>query len=368
MFSDNPGDSLYLTKEILKQARSGDYYFSYDGKTVVAVHQVDKDSDFTVAIAARDKDGREYLEQLRKILLFILLLAAGLSYLAGFVFAKSLILPIQKITNEVNLITSNNLSKHIKVSSAKDELNKLSQTFNNLLDRLQDSFAIQRNFISNASHELSTPLTSISSQLEVAMQKNRTPEEYREVMESVYEDIRELQQLTHSLLDIAKTGTQGAIDLTEVRLDEVLLKVISDIQKQNKDYTIVLNFEVLPENERLVTAFGNANLIYIAFKNIIENGCKYAENQESIVTAIFDRTNIIIKIANKGDVIAESDIQNIFQPFFRAPSAKNKQGFGLGLTLTKRILSLHKGNIAVNSDTVNGTIFTITLPNILSLS
>ena len=225
----------------------------------------------------------------------------------------------------------------------------------------------QRNFISNASHELSTPLTSISSQLEVAMQKNRSGEEYLEVMQSVYEDIKELHLLTHSLLNIAKTGSHGGIDLNEVRVDEILFKVISDVKKQNGKYKIALNFEVVPDDEKLLTVFGNANLLYIAFKNIIENGCKYASDHQSKVAVLFDKSKIIIKVANIGDIIAEADIQNIFQPFFRAETAQNKPGFGLGLTLTKRILSLHKAAIGVESAPEKGTLFTLTIPNIVSV-
>ena len=184
-------------------------------------------------------------------------------------------------------------------------------------------------------------------------------------MKSVHEDIHELQHLTRSLLDIAKAGSQGSLDLTEVRLDEVLFKVVSDVQKQNQTYKVNLNFETFPEDEKLLTTFGNSNLLYIAFKNIIENGCKYADNHQSRVSVQFEEFKIIVKVANKGDVIAEADIQNIFQPFFRTDSAIKKPGFGLGLTLTRRILALHKGFISVESDIEKGTVFTIQLSNIL---
>lgn len=369
LFSDNPGDSLYLTNEIIERTKKENvYFFTRENKKAVALHYHDDNSNFIIAIAASDIDGKIYLQEVRKILLFALVLAAALSFLAGLAFAKRIIRPIKSITGEVNLITSNNLSQRIKIKNAKDELTTLAETFNQLLDRLEESFTTQRRFISNASHELSTPLTSISSQVEVAMQKNRTPEEYREVLQSVSEDVKELQQLTHSLLDIAKTGSQGSIDLTEVRLDEVLLKVVSDVQKQNVGFKATLNFEVFPENEKLLCIFGNANLLYIAFKNIIENGCKYADDHQSIINAVFDKSTIIINVANNGDVIAESDIQNIFQPFFRTQSAQSKPGFGLGLTLTKRILSLHKGSINVESHPEKGTVFIIQLSNILALS
>jgi len=99
-------------------------------------------------------------------------------------------------------------------------------------------------------------------------------------------------------------------------------------------------------------------------KNIIDNGCKYSDDNKSSINFLFFKAAIVIKVSSIGDIIAESDIQNIFQPFFRTSSAQNKAGFGLGLTLTKRILSLHRGTIQVYSNPVSGTVFTIELPTI----
>lgn len=367
MYSDSTSDSLFLDKELIEKTKiEGEYYFTYKNKNAVAIHHTDNNSSFIVAIAALDRDGQGYLDELKRILIIALLLAVVLSFSAGLVFAKRIISPINRITGEVNLITSRNLSQRIKVDDSKDELTILAETFNNLLNRLQDSFAIQRRFISNASHELSTPLTSISSQLEVAMQKVRSQEEYQEVISSVYDDIRELQQLTQSLLDIAKAGSHGTIDLTEVRLDEILFKVVSDIQKQNKAYRAMLNFELFPEDEKKLTVFGNANLLFSAFKNIVENGCKYSDDHKAEVCASFNSSSISVKVISHGEVISDADLQNIFQPFFRADSAQGKPGFGLGLTLSKSILSLHKGTIQAESSATKGTIFTVDIPNILS--
>ncbi|MES2890830.1 MAG: HAMP domain-containing sensor histidine kinase [Bacteroidota bacterium] len=366
-YADNVHESFIVSREILEKVeKAGSFFFDSKNKKAVAIKYAGKRQTFIVAVAAFDLDGAGYLHQLKIILLFSLALAAALAFVAGLFFAQSLVNPIKKITGEVNLISSNDLSQRIKVSDQGDELSKLSATFNHLLDGLQDSFAIQRRFISNASHELSTPLTSISSQIEVAIQKQRSPDEYREVLHSIYEDTRQLQQLTRSLLDIAKTGWKGSLDLTEVRLDEVLFKVVADIQRQNVEHKATLNFDVFPDDEKLLCIFGNANLLYIAFKNIIENGCKYSDNHTSEVIILVDKTNTIVKVANKGDVIAEADIEQIFQPFFRSDSVQNKPGFGLGLTLTKRILSLHNGSILVESEPALGTVFTIQIPNILS--
>lgn len=369
LYSDKQGDSMYLTQAVIEEAKNNfEYYFTYHNKKAVAIYHGDSTNNFIVAVAAQDIDGREFIEQLKRILFLSLGLLILLSFITGIIFAKSLIRPMAQITAEVNLITSNNFSRRIKITNSGDELSRLANTFNNLLDRLEESFSVQRRFISNASHELSTPLTSISSQLEVALQKERTVLEYKRVMQSIYEDTRDMQLLTHSLLDIAKTGSHGGIDLLEIRLDEVLFKVVTDLRRQRPEYKVELDFDVFPDDENLLSVYGNSNLLYIAIKNIIENGCKYSDNKKALVTVSFNKNEILIKVLNNGDVISEADIQNIFQPFFRASSALQKPGFGLGLTLTKRILSLHKGTIEVESIVESGTTFLISIPNNSPLS
>jgi signal transduction histidine kinase len=210
---------------------------------------------------------------------------------------------------------------------------------------------------------LSTPLTSVSSQVEVALQKERSNEEYKEVLKSIHEDVKGLHLLTKSLLDIAKTGTEGSIELDHVRLDEVLLKAAADVQKLNSSYEVSINFDTMPEDEQELTVFGNSNLLYIAFKNIIENGCKYAFDKRCTVTAIFTSSHIKVHIQSMGQIISPGELPHIFLPFFRAGNVEQKDGFGLGLTLVKRILSLHKAIITASSSTEKGTSFTVEIPS-----
>ena len=243
-------------------------------------------------------------------------------------------------------------------------MSQLANTFNELLARLQESFAIQRRFISNASHELSTPLTSVSSQVEVVLQKERSAEEYKQVLFSVREDVQQMRQLTKSLLEIAKTGSQGGIELNEVRIDEVLLKIVGDVKKLSASYNVELEFGEFPEDEKDFVVFGNFDLLYIALKNIVENGCKYSPDATSVVDLNFEYHKIFIRVTNRGNVIPEDELPQIFQPFYRGSRTGSSRGFGLGLSLAERIISLHKGTILVQSDPANGTRFTIELPAI----
>ena len=317
-----------------------------------------------ILYTAFDEDGWRRLAQLQKILWLSLLVGVFITFWVGFIFSSQLVRPISRIISEVNEISSHNLSHRIYPGEGQDELSRLANTFNDLLNRLQESFTIQRRFISNASHELSTPLTSISSQLQVTLQKERNAEEYQKVLHSIQEDVEQMSQLTKSLLEIAKTGYEGGIELNEVRIDEIMFKVVSDVKKLSPAYQVELEFGEFPDDEKQCLAYGNADLLYSALKNITENGCKYSPDKRSSVYLHFANRQVLVEIRNRGDVIAEEEIENIFHPFYRASTAGEIKGFGLGLALSKRIIRLHKGNIEVKSDVKTGTTFTIQLPSL----
>ncbi len=245
----------------------------------------------------------------------------------------------------------------------KDEWNYLTKTLNELLDRLQQSFEMQRRFISSASHELSTPLTSISSQLEVSLQRNRDAGEYREVMKSVYQDVRHLSKLTQTLLEFATvSGIRGGIEIDSIRIDEILMQLPGEIAKMNKEYSVKLEFDQLPENEEKLLVFGNADLLLTAIKNVVSNACKYSPDHLAKIGILVEAKEIIVSVEDKGKGVPENDLKNIFQPFYRTDDSKSISGFGVGLPLAHRIIKLHKGQIDVNSTVGKGTTFLIRLP------
>ncbi len=363
-FDTKPGDSTGLTKDIISKAVfSGQYFYDVDRREALAVNYVDSGDHFIVVVAAYDLDGWTLLKQLKRIFFISVMVGMIISFLAGHFFSLQLLKPVAQIITEVNDISSHNMSHRIKVGETQDELSQLSGTFNNLLDRLQEYFTAQRRFISNASHELSTPLTSISSQLEVTMQRKRSAEEYHQVMQSVHEDVVQMRQLTKSLLEIAKTGSEGSIELHDIRIDEVLFKVMADIKKMHSEYQVVLSFSDSAAYDSNFLVFGNVDLLYIAIRNIVENGCKYSPDNTSRVQLSFEGNETIIEVRSNGKPIAADEIEKIFQPFFRSNTSEGKSGFGLGLALAKRIIALNKGTLTVESDEKNGTLFTIRIPS-----
>lgn len=363
-FDTKPGDSTGVTKDVISKAvLSGQHFYDVGIREALAVNYVDAGDHFIVVVAAYDVDGWTLLKQLKRIFFISVMVGMIISYIAGHFFSLQLLKPVAQIIKEVKDISSHNLSHRIKVGATQDELSQLAETFNDLLDRLQEYFTAQRRFISNASHELSTPLTSISSQLEVTMQRKRSVEEYHLVMQSVHEDVVQMRQLTKSLLEIAKTGSEGSIELHDIRIDEVLFKVMADIKKIHSNYGVELNFKDTEEFDSNFLVFGNVDLIYIAIKNIVENGCKYSPDNTSRIQLSFEGDDTIIEVRSNGKPIAADEIEKIFQPFFRSTTSEGKSGFGLGLALAKRIIALNKGTLTVESDEKNGTLFTIRIPS-----
>ncbi len=363
-YSDSVADAIQVKNTILNEARVNNIlFFSAGSKEAIAYFDNDNKDQIVILAAAFDEEGRSNLQRLKFILWISFISGILIAFTSGYFFSKVLLRPVKKIADEVNTISAQSLAHRIKSGNAEDEWNYLTETLNDLLNRLQESFEIQRRFISAASHELSTPLTSISSQLEVSLQKDRATEEYRQVMLSVYQDVRELSKLTQTLLEFATmSGNAGGIELNLIRIDEVLMRLPGEMTKLNKSFLVNLEFDQLPEDEERLLVFGNAELLFTAIKNIVSNACKYSFNQRAKVKLAINQTEIIISVEDNGKGIPENELQNIFQPFYRIEDSRSIIGFGVGLPLVNRIVKLHKGQIKIKSVVGKGTTVYVQLP------
>jgi two-component system sensor histidine kinase ArlS len=363
-YSDDPADTLHITNEMLDDARArSSYYFTQRGKEAIAYNHVTENAEIVIVCAAKDVDGKTNLAHLKNILLLSFIVGITIALLGGYFFSGQLLAPIRKITNEVTDISAQNLTRRIPTGNIRDEWFYMADTLNDLLNRIQESFELQRRFISNASHELSTPLTSISSQVEVALQRERSQQEYEAVLAAILQDVRHLNKLTLTLLEFAKAaGNKGGLNLDLVRIDEILMEMPSSLRKQNADYHVSLQFD-LPENEDDLLFFGNAELVSTAIKNIVVNGCKYSPDHRAEISLNINDKYFNITIKDNGPGIPASEIKNIFQPFYRLDDSRSSEGFGLGLSLTYRIIKLHRGEITVESNPGEGTAFIVQIPS-----
>jgi signal transduction histidine kinase len=362
-FNDDDEDALNIPAKKLDEAREKNKIFTKIGdRDIVLYDYIDRKTNLVIIAAGFDLIGYRNLKNLQWILLLSFLAGIVISLLSGYFFSRRLLRPLSRIADEVNEISAQNLARRIHTGTSADEWHYLASTVNNLLNRLQESFEMQSRFISNASHELSTPLTAVSSQLEVSMQKERSKEEYKNVIQSIYQDIQHMSKLTHTLLELAKaSGSKIGIEIKPVRIDEVLLRLPPSMSKINTGYSVALDFSKLPESPESLIIFGNEELLFSAIHNITLNACKYSDDHRALVTLENDQGTILIKICNTGTGIPPHEIENIFQPFYRIDENLAGGGFGLGLSLAKRIIKLHDGEIDVKSRQGEETCFTVSL-------
>jgi signal transduction histidine kinase len=187
-------------------------------------------------------------------------------------------------------------------------------------------------------------------------------EEYHQTIESVLEDIRGLNQLSNSLLELARlTREQDSFTMTRVRLDEVIWDVRDFVSSIDPTYRVEVSIHEMPEDENKLTVLGNPYLLKIAFQNIVENACKFSPDKSSKVTLTLVKDELVVEVSDQGPGIEKKDLNNVFEPFFRTDATSKIKGYGIGLPLSHRILSIHKGRIELDSSPGKGTIVRVAL-------
>lgn len=319
---------------------------------------------YVVTSASIDGYGLAKLINLRNTLLIAFLVSVVVIFFVGRFLAKKAFQPVSIMVDKVKNITATNLDLRIDEGNRKDEIAALAITFNEMLNRLEDSFDAQKHFVSNISHELRTPLTAMLAEMQLTIQKERSNTEYKQSIEHIISDTQKLIRLSSSLLDLAKANyDQTEISFKEMRLDEILLDASNDVLHNQSNNKVNIAFEKEIENDDFISVQGNEYLLKVAFINLMENGCKFSQNKQSNVSISYDEQNIILSFSDNGIGISPEELQHIFTPFYRGKNKKFADGNGIGLFLAHKIITLHKGDITIQSKENNGTIFKVTIPH-----
>jgi signal transduction histidine kinase len=312
--------------------------------------------------AGVDLNGTARLQELQTLLMIAFLILTAVVFISGWIYSGRALRPIKRIMAEVKSISPQNLDQRLAESPYEDEMGKLILIFNELLGRIAKAFQLQKMFVSNVSHELKNPLTNITSQLEVTLLKERSKEEYKQTIESVLEDIRGLNQLSNSLLELARLNReQDSFTMNRVRLDEIIWEVRDFVSTIDPAYNVEVGIHEMPEDENKLTVLGNPYLLKIAFQNIVENACKFAPDKSAKITLRSIKDDLVVEVADQGPGIEKKDLNNVFEPFFRTDATSKVRGYGIGLPLSHRILSIHKGRIELDSQPGKGTVVRVAL-------
>jgi len=304
---------------------------------------------YAVTAAGYDQYGYHSTLNLLSISIFIFVIILVLVYFAGLFLSKKALNPVVEMVKGVKNITAGKLQLRLEYQTEKDEFYELAKNFNLMLERLENSFSSQKNFVSNISHELNTPLATMTAELELALQKTHGTEEYRNIILNTLNDVKNLSKLSASLMNLAKASYDPSeINFEDIRIDEIVLDSYAKILKENPQYSIQINLDHSIEEQKLIYA-GNHYLLLVAFTNLIDNACKYSPDYSCIVSIRIINGFLSVEFINHGSFISEKDYQNIFKPFYRTEEIPHKKGHGIGLYLTKKIIGLHHARLSVVS-------------------
>lgn len=272
--------------------------------------------------------------------------------------------PVKNVIKSVRSISANRLSNRIDGDSIPTEIKELVETFNKLLDNLEESFKRISTFSCDASHELKTPLTVIRGEVEVSLRQERTPQEYRAVLEDVLLETVRVQETIDQLFLLTKKDTaELSKNFQEIYLDEVLMDVLSQTSKlAAKKFVHVDMTHIIP-----ATIYANEVLIKIAIENLIRNAIIYSNEHDEIhVSMDEDEDNYLLLIEDNGCGIDQRDLPFIFERFYRANKARSRKGLetgtGLGLAIVKMIFDIHHYEIIVTSVVGTGTKVIVKIP------
>jgi two-component system, OmpR family, heavy metal sensor histidine kinase CusS len=320
---------------------------------------------YLVIASAENYFYSHHIKYLQNLLLTSIIFSLVLTFIISHFILKSIIKPVKNIIDDVNKIDSDNLHFRLPEPNAKDTdtISELAITFNNMLSRIETVFETQKNFISNASHELNTPLTSIIGEADLCLSKQRSIPEYEKALKSILLEAEKLEQKTKALLLLARTGFDGKTQkFVKVRIDEVLMNVQQNLMNVNKDFKIKIDFSLLPENPESLKVKGNEQLLLLAISNIVSNACKYSNNNDVYIGLGATKTSVIITIKDRGIGIPVDEISKVFDLYFRASNTYVFEGYGIGLPLSNNIIKMHNGVVNIKSVEGKGTTVQITLP------
>jgi heavy metal sensor kinase len=336
----------------------------------------------------------EDVEDALKTLLIILIVTVPsilmIASLGGQFLANKALKPVDRVTQAARMITSQNLNQRIQTLKVKDEISRLIDTFNEMISRLDQSFRQIKQFTTDASHELKTPLTILKGEVEVALRKKRVSHEYEQILESNLEEVNRMSKIVEDLLLLSKA------DIGEIRLSQEdihLSRFLSGLTEQMKILAQPKNIRIEFSNHHAKGVDGSVNEeleeMYILgdslrmrelFMNLIDNGIKYTEEGGNILITLTKETGDFlppsidpekrsreyakIVVSDTGIGIAQEDQEKIFNRFFRVDKARSREqgGSGLGLSICKWIVEAHEGELSVKSEPGKGSSFIVRLP------
>ena len=286
---------------------------------------------------------------------------------AGYMLSRKALSPVASIVAEARRINDHNLSIRVPAIHTRDELAELSDTLNQMLERIETAFRSVRSLTANASHELRTPLSLIRTRVDIALCFPRSIEEYRATLEDVQSEMERMTSLVENLLSLARAdaGT-SLLELRPVQVTDLVQQMVREWRPDAERRSLDLRFIGTASP---VFVLGNHELLQRLLRILLDNACRYTPAGGRIALKIENSENrVILAIEDSGTGIAEQDLPRIFERFFRAqnPLHQEPTGSGLGLSLARWIADQHTASITVDSTLGVGSCFRVIFPEFAS--
>jgi signal transduction histidine kinase len=305
-------------------------------------------------------------QETRTGLVILLALGSGIILLVTWVssgwLAKQVLTPIEVLSTGAETMSEADLGKRLTLDSPYQEFRRLTQAFNSVMDRFQRSGEIQRRFCDIAAHEMKTPLTILQGNLDVALMKARTSEEYREALLNNLEQVGRLIALTRSLLTLANfTSGKPPVHLEPLALEPLVQDLVDELTLLADDRRITLSFE----SQSVPPVLGDAQWLKQALINLLDNALRYTPSGGAVTVRLHMVGEVVaVAVEDTGHGIEQEHLPHLFERFYRTDWARAKDagGTGLGLPIVKEIAEAHSGTISVTSQVYKGSVFTLRLP------
>jgi len=302
------------------------------------------------------------LAVVRRVVLFGLPFLLGIAGLGGYLVATRSLAPLGWMAEQARRITDSNLETRLEIGDAAEELSLLAASFNELLSRLDQSFAGMRRFVADASHELRTPIAAIRGEADVALSRDRSAAEYRQSLAIVLDESRRLSRLVDDLLNLARADAGHVrLQVTDFYFNDLLAECCRSLEARAGGRHIALECRPGPD----VMFRGDEELLRRLVLNLLDNAIRYTPPGGRIAASLEAHgSQMQIRIADTGMGIPPEAAAHIFERFYRADKARSRVegGFGLGLSIVKWIAESHRGAVTVSSRPEEGSTFTVTLP------
>jgi signal transduction histidine kinase len=299
-------------------------------------------------------DTRELLNNLRNVLLLIYPLILISLYLTMRYLAGKSIEPLEKISQKTNQITQENLNERIPETGANDEIGQLSRSINNLLGRLEQALKREKQFTSDTSHELRTPLAVLRGTLEVLIRKPRTAEEYEQKVKTALGSIDRMSTMIDQLLALARVENGKNLVKEELELIAFLEELGDQFSLEKQQKVVFQSLLSLPIYVRI-----NEKSLEMILGNLLENAVKYSQEGKEVFLRVGREKEAFIEVVDSGCGIAPEQLDQIFDPFFRAQEALDRgiPGTGLGLAIVKKLAQESGIQLSVRSEKDKGSTF-----------